>query len=134
MTLRLEELNDKEFIYILPVLGKLVMKYVDENELENNEWLNDTTLEMEQDKILSLKQHFRECNTTTNADGREISYFVTNYLLDFSAQEWADILVEEYAPTWCFDEQTLTDNNVIESFVLSIRDKFLQKWFEKLKI
>lgn len=130
VSLRLEELNDEEFVDILPVLGKLVMKYVDGNDLEDDEWLNNTTLEMEQYELLSLKEHFREGATTKNLNGLEIPYFVTNYLIGFSAQEWVDILVEEDGPPWCFDEQTLTDDNTTESFLLSIRYKFLQEWFE----
>jgi hypothetical protein len=124
------EMFNEEFIKILPVLGKLVMKYVERNNLEDNEWLNDYTLGMEQNERLSLKQRFREGIVTTHANGRKIPDFSTNYLIRFSAQQWADILVSEDGPHWCFDEQTLTDNNVIESFLLSIRYKSLQEWFE----
>ena len=128
VSLRLDE-NDQEFIDILPFIGKLVMTYVDGSDLNDSEWLNETTLEMEQDELLSLKQHFREGTFETTIDGIEIPYFTTNYLEGFSAQEWADILVEGRAPPWCFDEQTLTGDNATESFVLSIRYKFLTDWF-----
>ena len=120
VSLRLDE-NDQEFIDILPFIGKLVMTYVDESDLDDSEWLNETTLEMEQDELLSLKQNFRKGNTTTNEDGLEIPYFEPKYLIGFSAQEWSDILVEGNSPPWCFDEQTLTVDNVIQSFLLSIR-------------
>ena len=65
-------------------------------------------------------------------DGTETPYFMTSYLSGFSAQEWADILVEENSPPWCFDEQTLTGDNATESFTLSIRYKNLENWINSI--
>lgn len=131
VTLEIEQLED-EFIYLLPIIGVLVMRYVDENDLLDNNWLSEETLEMDEDELLSLKQHFREGTVEPNMDGAETPYFMTSYLSGFSAQEWADILVEGNSPPWCFDEQTLTDDNATESFTLSIRYKNLEDWINSI--
>ena len=127
MTLEIEQL-EQEFIGLLPIIGVLVSRYVDNASLPDNNWLSDETLEMDADELLALKQHFREGTVETNMDGTETPYFMTSYLNGFSVQEWADILVEDNSPLWCFDEQTLTGDNVTESFTLSIRYKNLEDW------
>lgn len=130
-TLEIEQL-DQEFIDLLPIIGILVMRYVDNTHLPDNNWLSDTLLDMEEDELSSLKHHFRNGTTETNNDGTEVPYFMTSYLSGFSAQEWADILVEGNSPPWCFDEQTLTGDNAIESFILSIRYERLKDWMNSI--
>lgn len=131
MTLEIEQL-DLEFIDLLPIIGILVMRYVDNTHLPDNNWLSDTLLDMEEDEISSLKQHFRDGTSKTNNDGTEVPYFMTSYLSGFSVQEWADILVEGNSPLWFFDEQTLTGDNATESFILSIRYKRLNDWIDSI--
>lgn len=132
VTLGTEQLEEN-FIDLLPIIGVLVMRYVDTNSLSDNNWLSEETLEMEEDELLTLKQHFREGTVELNMDGTETPYFMTSYLSgDFSAQEWADILVEGNSPPWCFDEQTLTDDNSTESFTFSIRYKNLENWINSI--
>ncbi len=130
VTLGIEQL-EQEFVDLLPVIGVLVMRYVDNTPLPDNNWLSEETLEMEEDELLSLKQNFRE-GTVQIIDGTETPYFMTSYLSGFSAQEWAEILVEGNTPSWCFDEQTLTDDNATESFTLSIRYKNLEDWMNSI--
>ena len=130
VTLEIEQL-EQEFIDLLPIIGVLVMRYVDNNSLSDNNWMSEETLEKEEDELLYLKQHFRE-GTVQIIDGKETPYFMTSYLRSFSAQEWADILVEGNSPPWCFDEKTLTDENATESFTLSIRYKNLENWINSI--
>jgi hypothetical protein len=134
VTLGIEELEE-EFIDLLPVIGVLVMRYVEDYDLPDNNWLSEETLEMEEDKLLALKKHFREGAVETNMDGTKTPYFMTSYLSgDFSAQDWADILVEGNSPPWCFDEQTLTGDDVTQSFTLSIRYKNLKDWMNSINV
>ena len=108
------------------------MIYVDENDIPDNEWLNEITTEKNQDEIDSLKQNFRDGIVETNMEGKEIPSFVTNYLENLSVEQWEDILVNDYGPPFCIDEKTFTEDNVTESFLLSVRYEFIKDWFSHI--
>lgn len=133
---------DKNFINLLPVIGKTIIQYVDTASMhtnyEDNEWLSERTLEMGDEEISKLKNHFRQRAVKINADGTKTPYFMTSYLSDdfpeggeIHVQSWYSLLADGRTPPWFLDEVTRLDNNIIVSFTLSIRDKILKYWIEE---
>ena len=106
---------------------------MDEEELEDRDWLSETTLKDFTDEEISImKKDFRE-----GIIHEGLPAFSTQYLEDMDAQTWARILVgygnTQTFPKWCFYEQLLTGDDMTEFFAIGIRRYNLEKWEKENK-